>query len=99
MTPLTPAVVEKIEALFPAENREVAGRMIADQCGGNLPLYTHMGLDPSGFDRIRFAVLKLSREDLERLQREIEGANIDWRDTLMAAGFGEDIHAHLQWHP
>jgi len=99
MTPLTPAVVQKIEALFPTESREAAGRMIAERCGADLPLSTHMGPDPSGFDRIRFAVLKLSRGDLERLQREIEGAHIDWRDTLMAAGFGEDIHAHLRWNP
>jgi hypothetical protein len=99
MTPLTPAVVQKIEALFPPEGREAAGRMIAERCGADLPLSAHMGPDASGFDRIRFAVLKLSRGDLERLRREIEGAHCDWRDTLMAAGFGEDIHAHLQWNP
>ena len=72
--------------------------MIAERCGADLPS-THMGPDPAGFDRIRFAVLKLSHGDLERLRREIDGVHIDWRDTLMAAGFGEDIHAHLQWNP
>jgi hypothetical protein len=99
MTTLTPAVVQRIEALFQAESREAAGRMIAELCGANLPLSTHMGPDPSGFDRIRLAVLKLSQGDLERLRRQIDGANIDWRDTLMAAGFGEDVRAHLQWNP
>ena len=99
MTPLTPAVVRKIEALFSPENREVAAQMIAERCGADFPLSTHMGPDPSGFDRIRLAVLKLSGGDLERLTREIEGAHFDWRDTLMAAGFGEDIHAHLRWNP
>jgi hypothetical protein len=99
MTPLTAAVVQKIEALFSPESREAAGRMIAERCGADLPLSTHMARDPSGFDRIRFAVLKLSRGDLERLKQEIEGAHFDWRDTLMAAGFGEDIHAHLHWNP
>jgi len=73
--------------------------MIAERCGADLPLSSHMGSDPAGFDRIRFAVLKLSRGDLERLSREIEGAHLDWRDTLMAAGFGEDTHAHLRWTP
>jgi hypothetical protein len=58
-----------------------------------------MGPDPSGFDRIRFAVLKLSAGDLVRLGQEIDGAHVDWRDTLMAAGFGQDIHAHLRWNP
>ena len=66
MTPLTPAVVQKIEVLVPPESREAAGRMIAERCGADLPLSTHMGPDPSGFDRIRFAVLKLSHVDLER---------------------------------
>ena len=99
MTPLTPAVSQKIDALFPPESREAAGRMIAEQCGADLPLSTHMGPDPSGFDRIRFAVLKLSGGDLERLKREIDGALFDWRDTLMAAGLGRDIHAHLTWNP
>jgi len=99
MTPLTPAVSQKIEALFPLEGREAAAQMIAERCGADLPLSNNMGPDPSAFDRVRFAVLKLSGGDLERLRREIESAHIDWRDTLMAAGFGMDIHAHLQWNP
>lgn len=99
MTPLTAAVVQKIAALFPPASREIAARLIAERCGADLPLSAHMGPDPSGFDRIRFAVLKLSRGDLEQLRREIDGAHVDWRDTLMAAGFGTDIHAHLQWNP
>ena len=99
MTPITPAVSQKIDALFLPESRDAARRLLAERCGTDLPLSTHMGPDPSGFDRVRFAVVKLSRGDLERLRREIEGAHCDWRDTLMAAGFGEDIHAHLQWNP
>jgi hypothetical protein len=100
LTPLTPAVAQKIDALFPPETREAARRMITERCGADLPLSSHMARDPSGFDRIRFAVLKLSGGDLERLRQEIEGAHFDWRDTLMAAGFGEDmdIHAHLRWN-
>ena len=67
--------------------------------GRDLPLSGHLQREPASFDRIRFAVLKLSGGDLERLKREIDGAHYDWRDTLMAAGFGEDIHAHLKWDP
>jgi N-formylglutamate amidohydrolase len=37
MTPLTAAVSQKIDALFPPESREAAGRMLAEQCGANLP--------------------------------------------------------------
>jgi hypothetical protein len=99
MTPLTASVSQKIDALFPPESREAARRMIAERCGSDLPLSSHMGPDPSGYDRIRFAVLKLSAGDLERLRREIEDAHLDWRDTLVAAGFGDDIGAHLKWNP
>jgi hypothetical protein len=99
MTPLTPAVVEKIEALFPPEHREAAGQLLAERCGADLPMSDHMGPDPSGFDRVRFAVLKLSRGELRRLEGAIEGAHYDWRDILMEAGFGQDIHAHLKWRP
>src|ERR1700674_3570284 len=99
MTPLTESVCEKIDALFPPESREAARKLIEEKCGGTLPLSNKMGPAPSGFDRIRFAVLKLSRGDLIALEREITAANNDWRDTLMAAGFGEDLHAHLRWSP
>jgi hypothetical protein len=99
MTPLTESVCQKIDALFAPENRETARNLIMEKCGANLPLSSHMGPDASGFDRIRFAVLKLSCGDLARLEREIAGANCDWRDTLMAAGFGEDVEAHLKWKP
>ena len=99
MTKVTREVQEKIDALFVPESRETARQMIEERCGANLPLSTHMGPDASGFDRIRFAVLKLSKGDLKSLEREIEGANIDWRDTLIAADFGRDIYAHLKWAP
>jgi hypothetical protein len=48
---------------------------------------------------VRFAVPKLSRGNIEQLEREIEGAHCDWRDTLMAAGFGNDVTAHENWMP
>ena len=53
MTPLTPAVSQKIEALFPLEGREAAAQMIAERCGADLPLSNNMGPDPSAFDRVR----------------------------------------------
>jgi hypothetical protein len=78
VTPLTAAVSQKIDAIFPPESREAARRMIAERCGADLPLSNHIGPDPSGFDRIRFAVLKLSGGDLERLRREIDDAHLKW---------------------
>jgi hypothetical protein len=99
MTPLTDTVCQKIDALFAPGSGEAARKLIEEKCGADLPLSGRMGPDASGFDRIRFAVLKLSGGDLSRLEHEIAGAHYDWRDTLMAAGFGEDIDAHLKWNP
>ena len=36
---------------------------------------------------------------MAELQKAIELAKTDWRDLLMSAGFGEDIHAHERWFP
>ena len=64
-------------------------------CGDNLP---GSGLDtPESLDRIRFAALKISGGDLDRLTQAVELAQADWRDLLMAAGFGHDTSAHRAW--
>ena len=99
MTKITDSALQKIEVLFIPEDRDTARRLIEEQCGTNLPLTNHMGTEPEGFDRIRFAVLKLSKGNIKDLEYWIEQATIDWRDVLMAAGFGENIHAHLKWNP
>ena len=50
-------------------------------------------------DRFRFAVLKLSGGDLDKFDSAIQLAKTDWRDLLMAAGFGENLTAHESWLP
>jgi len=99
MIPLTEAVLQKINAIFPVANRETVRKLLEEKCGAELPLTGCFGSNPLAFDRIRFAVLKLSKGDINSLEREIAAAHIDWRDTLMAAGFGEDLRAHLNWNP
>jgi hypothetical protein len=42
-------------------------------------------------ERFQFAALKLSDGNLDKLNRAVDLANRDWRDLLMAAGFGERI--------
>lgn len=49
-------------------------------------------------DRIRFAAIKLSDGDLEKLDRAIALAKADWRDLLMAADFGHDVEQHNKWY-
>ncbi len=97
MVALSPGTAQRLEALFGPKQRNEAQRILETQCAGNLPF--HEGADMFALERVRFAVLKLSNGNLKQLQREIDQAKLDWRDTLMAAGFGEDIFAHRQWFP
>ena len=48
------------------------------------------------FERIRLAALKLSNGDTGKLVDAIVLAQIDYRDLLMAAGFGRP-GLHLEW--
>jgi hypothetical protein len=91
--------MKRIQILFPETQWSKVVTMLAESCGTDLPLLTHLDADPSNFDRLQFAVLKLSDGSLEQLRREIEGAHFDWRDTLVAAGFGDDVTAHESWMP
>ena len=47
-------------------------------------------------ERVRFAVLKISNGDIGELREAVRHAQIDWRDVLVAAGFGERL-AHREW--
>lgn len=71
--------------------------MLDEQCGNNLAFPTR--LDAHALERYRFAALKLSGGDLEKLRQAVTLAKLDWRDLLMAADFGHDIHAHERWLP
>jgi hypothetical protein len=95
--PLTQAVRDKIELVFEANLRAEASVLIQKHCGFSLPLM--QTTNPDDYDRIRFAVIKLSKGRLERLREFIGAAHKDWRDVLIGAGFGWDVKAHLHWNP
>lgn len=97
MVALSPDTEARVEALFDSEERFVARALLENECANNLPFCE--GLDSFGLERLRFAVLKLSAGKLHRLRQEINQAKLDWRDTLMAAGFGDDVNAHQRWFP
>jgi hypothetical protein len=52
---------------------------------------------PDGLERVRFAALKLSEGNMEKLHRAVKLAKADWRDLLVAAGFADSVHAHKHW--
>jgi hypothetical protein len=97
MIDLTEATRDRVRRLFPQAQWTTVEDLLRDECGDNLPLLKATSADL--VERIRFAVLKLSQGDLNRLQRHIKGAKHDWRDVLMASGFAHHLTAHKDWKP
>jgi hypothetical protein len=96
MSPLSAATRERLAQLFDPADRQSASDMLAT-------LGRERSGDPrepdAGFERICFAALRLSGGTLPGLHAALELARQDWRDLLMAAGFGSDVTAHLRWQP
>jgi len=90
---LRPTVVAAIKALFAPKEREFIAEMLLEECNAE-KLYTS---SEEAVERIQLAVLKISNGDVEKFLTAAELVQIDWRDALMAAGFGNDVKAHLKW--
>lgn len=97
MVPLSDATRNRLEALFRGAERAAAVRLLEEELADDLPFCE--GSSPESLERVRFAVLKLSRGEPAALREWVEHAKLDWRDVLVAAGFGNDTRAHLRWHP
>ena len=87
---------QHVATLFPPNTRDSAADLLLHQCGNNLPFLEKC--DEVQLERFRFAALKLSCGDLQKLKKAIELAKQDWRDLIVAAGFGE-VDAHKRWSP
>ena len=99
MIPLSVWTQERLQRVFVNDaNRSAAARLLEIECADNLPLLGGPAT-PVSLERIRFAVLKLSEGTMEGLRTSIELAQADWRDLLMAAGFGDNVTAHEEWSP
>jgi len=96
MKGLSPATWDLVQRMFPAKEQAQAAGLLVDECGNNLPFMENE--TEEGLERIRFAVLKLSRGKMEKLGYWVEYTQLDWRDTLMAAGFGNWLFAHQIWY-
>jgi hypothetical protein len=79
---LTPGTLHRLDVLFLPGDREPA-KALLEQCES---------------ERLQFAALKVSDGNLARLESAVKLAQIDFRDLLMAADFGE-VEAHLKWQP
>jgi hypothetical protein len=88
---------EHIDAMFPPEQRGHVSAVLLTQCGNNLPgLERLSGIE---LERFHFAALKLSGGHVTELEAAVHLAQMDWRDMLVAAGFSDDLKAHLSWIP
>ena len=92
LTPRTRAVVAH---LFEPDRASLVEQLLMDECGDNLPLYKPA--TPDGLERVRFAVLKISNGDQDKLLEALLLARRDWRDVLVWAGFANDLAAHSAW--
>jgi hypothetical protein len=93
--PLSPETRRRLDLLFRPKDRADAVELLVKECGNNLPFLEK--LDEYQLERFRFAALKISGGDLNKLYRAVELAQRDWRDLLVAAGFGDDVEAHNRW--
>jgi hypothetical protein len=97
MVPISPRTASLVSALFAPKDVAAANRMLEVDCGNELPFLQDW--TPESLERIRFAVLRISRGDLVRLRDAVMKARTDWRDVLVEAGFGNDPNAHTKWRP
>jgi len=95
--PLSPETLRRLHLLFAPDDRAAAETLLVNECGSNLPFLQK--LDMFGLERFRFAAMKVSAGDLDRLREAVRMAQWDWRDLLVAAGFGHDVTAHERWLP
>jgi hypothetical protein len=95
MSELSQATLEKVHQLFRPEEHPQVVALLETECGNNLPFLDKLG--PEALERFRFAALKLSEGNFEKLRRAVDVAKIDWRDLLVAAGFANDLEAHKKW--
>lgn len=97
MIPLSRRTKAKLLALFRAEHAADAERLLVERCGDTLPLGRVP--TPEDLERIRFAAIRASGGDPERLREAVNLAALDWRDLLLWAGFASDPNAHARWEP
>ena len=93
MFQLTDRVENMVKRLFPEVDRLAVRAILMEQVSEALPLVGN----PREIERIQLAVLKVSRGEAGLFLEAAALARQDWRDVLMAAGFGNDVEAHLRW--
>lgn len=97
MLPLSSKVIDVIEIYFDEDVAPIVKEYLIYECADNIPMCENYS--PEQMDRIRLSALKISEGDFKKLKQAVMQAKKDWRDLLMAAGFGNDVEAHKRWEP
>ena len=84
-----------IRKLYPAGPHDAIAELMVVECGNNLPGLSK--LNEIELERFRFAALKLSGGDVDKLLGAISLAQLDWRDLLTGAGFAQSLTEHSKW--
>ena len=92
MSRVTPRTHRLLEKLFSPQQQTLLMTRLETECTPER--LGCKGWTPEQMERLWFAVLKLSFEQPERTDQAFQLAKADWRDLLMAAGFGMDLNAH-----
>ncbi len=95
MTDLSEKTREIIRRMFPVWRRNKVAKLLVTGCGDNLPFQS--GKDETELERLRFAVLKLSGGNMNRLRAAIALAQEDWRDLLIETSFADSFDGHTRW--
>ena len=93
MYQITSRVDAVIGRLFPAEDQATVHQILLEECSDKLPLVKNS----NEIERIQLGILKLSLGDVSKFLEAAHMARRDWRDVLVAAGFGNDLEAHSNW--
>jgi hypothetical protein len=94
---LGPLGQELIEAACPAPGKEIVREFLSNHCAASLPGVGDSAEWMELVDRVQLAALRGSGWDMARIRANVALANVDWRDLLVAAGFGQSLSAHIAW--
>lgn len=85
-----------IAKLFSRSDGVVISDLLYRAVSSNIPYFDNANSEE--MERIRFAILKMTKQSPLNLAVGIYLAQTDWRDLLMSAGFGDDTSEYMTWY-
>jgi hypothetical protein len=86
-----------IEHCCPSLLQPTVTSLLLERCSASLPGAGSSSEWIELIDRVQLAAIRGSRWNITEIEKNVALANLDWRDLLMGAGFGEDLAAHKRW--